>query len=249
MSKQKINNINGKDEFKEDKNRTILIVFFYIFFILIMLVAFSRGYFDWDGSIPDNYGKDNFNEDTPPIEEEKNDNKDKEENKEEVVEKVINIIKEPEEEVVDPGVFSVRDDNIKWETASKLQIFDTPKIRKLVVNGKLAPGLSSEYTYIVRNNTGVSILYDMKFEILNEENFDIRYRLKESNNYLIGSETVWETVDNTELTNFEMNTGDKKEYILEWKWFEGENDNQYGTSSTGKYEIKTDIRAKEKIGE
>ena len=57
---------------------------------------------------------------------------------------------EPEEEI-DPGIFSVRDSDTKWETDTELKIFEK-YTSSFIRRGKIAPGIASNYDFIIRNN-------------------------------------------------------------------------------------------------
>ena len=67
---------------------------------------------------------------------------------------------------------------------------------------------------------------------------NLKYRLKNGNNYVIGNETKWVTVDELKTSFKRLNKGASDNYSLEWKWFDDDaNDNIAGENMESEYKL------------
>ncbi len=144
-----------------------------------------------------------------------------------------------------PQTLFVEDHRSKWAVANTLEIFKTTE--KYVVNGKIAPGLSGNYEFFVKNKSGLNILYGINFQDENKQKMDMRYRLLENDKYIVGDAENWKAVAdlNTKLNHLSID--ETKTYLLEWKWFEGPNDTKYGIEAKAIYKLEILITAEEDV--
>ncbi|MBR3368498.1 hypothetical protein IKG45_01760 [Candidatus Saccharibacteria bacterium] len=136
--------------------------------------------------------------------------------------------------------FTVFDKNITWGLLSDLNIFED----SLYNNRRLiAPHSTNIYEFIVRNNTGGTINYNLTFRECNFSKINMKYRLTHEGEYLAGSETEWVTFD--ELNQSQRIIKNKKDdvYFLEWKWFDSENDTEIGESDSSDYSLQIILKA------
>lgn len=140
-----------------------------------------------------------------------------------------------EEEVLG---FNVFDNQIRWETESELRIFTHPSYN---FDGVIAPGVGNSYEFRVRNNNGFKIIYTMLFEEENESALDMRYRLKKNGSYVIGNDSTWVKYDGLNLTAIVLDGNAYDTYILDWLWFESDDDNRFGLMDDANYNLSIDI--------
>lgn len=138
------------------------------------------------------------------------------------------------------GDFTVFDNNITWGLLSDLNIFED----SLYNNRRLiAPRSTNIYEFIIRNNTGETINYNLTFRECNFNKINMKYRLTHEGEYLAGSETKWVTFD--ELNQSQRIIKNRKDdvYFLEWKWFDGENDTEIGEGDSSDYSLQIILKA------
>lgn len=103
---------------------------------------------------------------------------------------------------------------VDWLNEKKVDIFSNSYFE----NSKIAPGVSSDYYFIVKNDRKENIIYDINFTEKNDSNIPIKYRLKKNNGYVVGSDTAWVNASNLNINNVLINSKENDSYILEWKW-------------------------------
>lgn len=135
----------------------------------------------------------------------------------------------------------ISDFNFIWDATNSLNIFSNPMYE---MDNIIAPESTNVYQFAIKNNTSFDILYDMNYFEENDYGINMRYRLKRSSDYLIGSETEWVSYDNLMTHGISLKKGVIDIYYLEWKWFSGENDTAIGENADSKYALKINIKAK-----
>ncbi len=148
---------------------------------------------------------------------------------------------EPEEEPKE-GV-EVFDDDTYYGVDTKLNIFKNTYYE--VVENKIAPLSENSYQFVIRNNNNFNITYSIKAIETNDFNIKMRYRLRQSDKFLIGSADEWVTADEIEQFNRTLPSKEYDVYILDWKWFEGENDTEVGMDIDAYYKLNMEIKATE----
>ena len=123
------------------------------------------------------------------------------------------------------GNLEVSDKNLIWQSTNRLRIFENPLYDNDEV---IAPLSSNSYVFYINNKTKYSINYKLTFNEINEHMINMKYRLKKNDKYLVGSSSNWVSYDmlNIQITN--LNSKEKDKYILDWKWFDGNNDSEIG---------------------
>lgn len=136
-------------------------------------------------------------------------------------------------------IIDIRDINGSWETQKELMVF----------NSRLQPGVSGEYSFIIRNPHDIEVEYTVEFT-KNLENVDIDYfpilfmlqsENKTQDNYI--------NIDNFKINNLVLKPNSEEEFCLKWQWpFDNEN-NEEDTIialNNGKISIKINMSAKAK---
>ena len=141
---------------------------------------------------------------------------------------------------LDP-VLQVTQNNIDFGLIEDLDIF----ANKQYNNEKIIyPTAQGSYKFKIENVTGSNITYNI---LLSEENplkFNLKYRLKMDNVYIIGNENTW--VDINDFNIYDVVVTDKSEntYTIEWLWAEADNDTSIGETQNAKYKLKLNVAAK-----
>ena len=134
---------------------------------------------------------------------------------------------EPPEEPI-TGNLQVSDSNVIWSATSKLNIFENPAYDMQSV---IAPLSSNAYEFVIKNGTNLKVNYNLNFQENNDYQLNMKYRLKKNGTYLVGSniseeESNWVTYQELSQQNILIDAANSDTYILEWKWFESENDTE-----------------------
>ena len=134
--------------------------------------------------------------------------------------------------------FFVSSKLIRWNSTNELRIFNNPVYN---MAPKIAPGDSNIYQFVVSNNTPYNVRYSIKFREENDNNLNIKYRLRKGNSYIAGINGY---IDYNELDQNEinLNIGEKDTYYLEWKWLGTDNDNDVAGIQAA-YSISIEIEA------
>ena len=103
---------------------------------------------------------------------------------------------------------------VDWLNEKKADIFSNSYFE----NSKIAPGVSSDYYFIVKNDRKENIIYDINFTEKNDSNIPIKYRLKKNDSYVVGSDISWVNASDLNINDILINAKENNSYILEWKW-------------------------------
>ena len=103
---------------------------------------------------------------------------------------------------------------VDWLSEKKTDIFSNSYFE----NSKIAPGVSSEYYFVVKNEKKDDVKYDISFVEKNDSNIPIKYRLKKNNNYVVGNDTTWVDVNNLNIKDIFIDSNQNDSYTLEWQW-------------------------------
>lgn len=118
--------------------------------------------------------------------------------------------------------FSVTDEHLQWQSSNNLKIFENSMYENKSI---IAPGSSNSYNFVVRNNTDYMVSYKVRFTERNESNINMKYRLKRNGNYVSDD---WVSYQELSKSGMLISKGGKDDYILEWKWFD---DNEQDTKA------------------
>lgn len=116
-------------------------------------------------------------------------------------------------------------DELEWYSKNTLNIFSNPAYENKAV---LAPGSSNSYEFVIKNKVNRKVKYKLEFLEDSEYKINMRYRLKRNGKYIVGNEDEWVNTDDINLMEIEVDYGKEDDYTLDWKWFDGENDNLIG---------------------
>lgn len=124
------------------------------------------------------------------------------------------------------------DDSGRWETTTDVDLFKTtyldPEGNLITVQsedgtGVIAPGTSNDYQFSLKNTGNVSLDYTLHmegvFELSNQE-LPFEVRLKRGNEWVIGTEDTWLSIDelNEVVEKETLAVGKYATYTLEWQW-------------------------------
>lgn len=124
------------------------------------------------------------------------------------------------------------DDNASWETTTDVDLFKSsyldPDGKLITVESKdgskvIAPGTGNDYHFSLKNTGNVSLDYTLSlkgiFELSNR-NLPFEVRLKKDNEWVVGTDDTWSTVDklNEVVEKDTLLVGKYVGYTLEWQW-------------------------------
>lgn len=123
------------------------------------------------------------------------------------------------------------DENVSWETQTDVDLFQTAYVGK---NGEvtvesangdklIAPGTSNSYHFSLRNTGNVSLDYTLNLEgvfELSSRELPFQVRLSRGNDWIVGGETQWVTIDELNEVHEKgtLGVGRYITYTLEWQW-------------------------------
>ena len=157
-------------------------------------------------------------------------------------------VKEEDPYENDDGLI-VYDEEDKWTENGEESY--TPTIFKHsmyeVVDGKIAPGSSNTYEFIVRNLNEFKVKYTIKGIEINTKNINMKYRLRLDNTYILGSDTQWVDASSLQTAFKELDAKSKHTYFLDWKWFDDIDlkDTTIGIDETSVYSLSLKVEAEE----
>lgn len=141
------------------------------------------------------------------------------------------------------GKVEAYDSNAVWESESKLRIFENPVY---MMDSIIAPLSSNSYQFVIKNTISDEVVYDLKFSEVNNFNINMKYRLKKNDQYVVGSDNEWVTYEKLNLTLNNISTDSEDVYILDWKWFESNNDTEIGSVNSD-YQLNIILSATQSI--
>ncbi len=110
-----------------------------------------------------------------------------------------------------------RNTGLSWTQVELADIFSNPEFggEKLI-----APGTTGSYYFTVKNNSNFGMHCDLHFEDINvpESKVPMLYRFRSEDEYIMGNETEWLTLEEIVDITIPLNISRAKEYILDWKW-------------------------------
>ncbi len=119
----------------------------------------------------------------------------------------------------DENLFDVIENNtgLSWTQIELADIFSNPEFggEKLI-----APGTTGSYYFTIKNNANFGMHCDLRFEDINvpESKVPMLYRFRSEDEYIMGTETTWLTLEEIVDITIPLNISKAKEYILDWKW-------------------------------
>lgn len=140
------------------------------------------------------------------------------------------------------GTFGILDSDIKWYDNAQLNIFSNYAFQ---MKNMIAPGDSNTYNFIVRNNNAFPIKYTFKVTEENTYNVNMKYRLKQNGQYVIGSSDTWVYYDELSVANALISSKSKTLYSLEWKWVDSDYDNYAGEAIDAIYKLIINVNAEQ----
>ena len=80
----------------------------------------------------------------------------------------------------------------------------------------------------------------------NPFNINMKYKLRSNNNYLVGSKDKYVDVSKLSQRNILIKANSSKEYSLDWKWIDSDNDTEIGENINSNYKLSINIGANQK---
>lgn len=116
-------------------------------------------------------------------------------------------------------------DYLKWYSTNNLNIFTNPVYENEAI---LAPGSFNSYEFVVSNKVNNKVKYQFEFNEKSDYEINMKYRLKRNGEYLVGDEKNWVKFSELNIGEIEIDANKEDDYILDWKWFDSENDSLIG---------------------
>lgn len=142
---------------------------------------------------------------------------------------IENNNKENENQVI------VYDENKQKIDTAPLKIFEHKSYH--VKNDVIAPGTENTYQFIIRNNNEFAIIYDLNIVETNEYEINMKFRLKQNGEYILGNDKEWVTAEELKQSEVILAHESYNVYTLDWKWFESENDTKIGENIESNYKL------------
>lgn len=141
-----------------------------------------------------------------------------------------------------PDDITIEDNNGNILYQQEINIFNSLRT--------IAPGISNNYYFTVKNQSNIDIFYLINLDNISKHNINIKYRLKRNNNYIVGNNSLWVTIEKLKTKELKLENNKIDNYILEWKWFDSdEQDNYIGKSKIKKYIVKLNFQMEENKNE
>ena len=153
---------------------------------------------------------------------------------------------ETDTDVKREGIVYVDDKDGRYVYQKTLKIFENAAFE---YTNKIVPGVSNTYDFKVHNETANAIRYNIEFSENSEYPINLRYRLKRSNEYVIGSDSEW--VGASELISAlkELPKDAVDSYSLDWEWpYESGSDTldtEIGEKMASEYSLEIMIKFEE----
>ena len=127
---------------------------------------------------------------------------------------------------------------VDWNFLKEINIFSNYYFDG---ENKIAPGVSDSYLFKIVNGRDNKIKFDISFQEENTDNINMKYRLKQNNKYIIGSDNKWYTTNDLIIKDQVIEANKTSEYTLEWKWIDSENDTEIGKKDTVTYSLAISV--------
>lgn len=132
--------------------------------------------------------------------------------------------------------FVVSDSYQIWKQNTELKMFDVDF---------LAPGASGSYDFIINNNTGENVEYNIEFSERNASNANLMYKLKRNNEYIAGNDLEWKYYSDLNINNKVLNSTKNDSYTIEWKWVDSDHDTAAGRYNNATYGLSISVYAED----
>lgn len=129
----------------------------------------------------------------------------------------------------------IYDQNNQKIDAAPLKIFEHKSYQ--VKNDVIAPGTENTYQFIIRNNNEFAIIYDLEIDETNIYEINMKFRLKQNGEYILGSDNEWVTAEDLKQSEVILAHESYNVYTLDWKWFESKNDTIIGENIESNYKL------------
>lgn len=136
---------------------------------------------------------------------------------------------------------AVSDNDLTWRSLNKLNVFKNPVYQ---MDEVIAPGSSNSYHFVIKNNSDCSLVYSLSFLENNQFKVNMKYRLKKNDKCIIED---WVSGDELSSDETVLNSNEQDEYLLEWKWFDSDNDTEVGALTDASYSLSIEIVGKKNI--
>ena len=146
---------------------------------------------------------------------------------------------EPEERIPDLGDLIVYDDEKIWDNQD-LRIFTNPIYDNKSI---IAPGSHNSYAFIIKNNNNFDLMIDIAFNETNYKDINMQFKLKNEDKYLLGSERNYEKISGKKIEDIWLPANGQKEYVLDWKWIDSNNDAEVGFDIYSFYKLSIIVMA------
>ena len=131
-------------------------------------------------------------------------------------------------------------DNYKIWDSKELRIFSNPAYEYESV---IAPGSMNSYTFVVRNNNSFALEIDISFDIENEKNVNMLYKLRSEGDYYVGTIDEYDSIEDKTINKIKLPAKSQKAFILDWKWVDSDNDTEIGFDIDSTYKLIINIGA------
>ncbi len=126
----------------------------------------------------------------------------------------------------------IHDDEVEYGNSTRINIFNREK--KNTLKNRIAPGDTDTYFFYVRNNNDFGITYRFSFGEVNNDNVNMKYKLKRNGEYILSD---WSSIEELEAQDLVLESKTFDFYELEWKWIEADNDTEIGKKEMAEYEL------------
>lgn len=106
---------------------------------------------------------------------------------------------------------------LSWTQIEQADIFSNPEFGGEKI---IAPGTTGSYYFTIKNNANFGMHCDIHFEDINEveSKVPMLYRFRCEDEYIMGNETSWLTLEEIINIDIPLNISRAKELVLDWKW-------------------------------
>ena len=129
----------------------------------------------------------------------------------------------------------VYDENKQKIDTAPLKIFEHKSYH--VKNDVIAPETENSYQFIIRNNNEFAIIYDLNISETNIYKINMKFRLKQNGDYILGNDKEWVTAEELKQSEVILAHDSFNVYTLDWKWFESENDTNIAEDIESNYKL------------
>ena len=145
--------------------------------------------------------------------------------KEEEYDPRLNVTIEPIVDTSDLKGFISADSEKVWDATNTLNIFKNPYYNK---NNIIAPGSFNAYHFQIINKNKNDVTYYLTFNEINDDNVNLLYRIIKNDEFV---NKKWSKIEDIYLEEFTISSDEVDDYVLEWKWFDADNDSDLGYRS------------------